>query len=734
MDLDESWILTAREPRAEPLYLANGYMGTSLDFAGGTLLESGPAPCYVRGVYTVGGPDAIDRLALLPAWNLFRYGHPAKIEQYERRLDLRHGVLHTEMTLREERGTVRLAGEILMSRADQHQAAVQLTIQPSFEGEINLLASLDAPIGGDVRVQAVEVDVQSLVLHSLVASYGLEVFQTVRFEHTTGTLKTSRQQNGANGVLTFAGRSGEPIVATQLSRVATTLDSDDPRGLVEGEYSSYEHIRARHVEAWETLWATNIEVDGDPEVQQFARAASFYLWSSVREDDTWSIAPMGLSGNFYNGHIFWDAELWMYPSLLVTHPALGKSCTSYRERTLEPARQRAAQSGHSGAQFPWEGGFTGEEMTPPWAETRDFQLHITADVAIGQWWYYLVTGDRAWLRDHGWLVIRECAEYWVSRVEHNLAADRYDVSNVVCADEYAEHVDNDAFTNASIRKALQIAVRAAEVLDEPAPHEWSDIADKIYIPYNTDQERHLEFDGYDGRVTKQADVELLAFPLEHTTDRDQVERDLDYYGTVIDPEGPAMSFSIYSIVSAQLGRAHDAYKYLLKSFVPNTTRPFWAFSETPTNNQVFFCTGAGGALQTLLFGFSGLRLREDHIVLSPILPDHWQALRLRGLFLQGARTDIELEKGRTVVRRHLSSGMVCAEFPIDAAHATFDWNAGPETLHLAVMRQDGRLEATIEIRRGEQILMPINGTQAVRSRLSDGAGRVLLDVVLRPQA
>src|SRR5450759_557642 len=90
VDLDESWILSTHEPRPEHVYLANGYMGTSLDFAGGMLFESSPAPCYVRGVYTAGGPDIIDRLAVLPAWNGFRYGHPSKLERYCRRLDLRH--------------------------------------------------------------------------------------------------------------------------------------------------------------------------------------------------------------------------------------------------------------------------------------------------------------------------------------------------------------------------------------------------------------------------------------------------------------------------------------------------------------------------------------------------------------------------------------------------------------------------------------------------------------------
>ena len=728
--VDESWSLSSHEPRTEPLYLANGYMGTSLDFAGGMLFESGPPPCYVRGVYTVSGPDRIDRLAVLPAWNLFRYGHPSKVERYFRRLDLRRGVLRTEVTLREQRGEVRLVGEIFMSRADQHQGAVHLTVEPSFDGEIQLLAGLDALLGGDVLVETVTAHDHELFMHTRVQPYGLEVFQTLRFEHSGASVELYSQQNRATATLTFQARAGELMRATQLSRVATSLEGPDASDFVQGEHGSYEQIRERHIAAWEALWRTDIEVEGDPEVQQFARAALFYLWSSVRENDEWSIAPMGLSGNFYNGHIFWDAELWMYPSLLVTQPALGKSCTSYRERTLGAARERAAQSGHSGAQFPWEGGFTGEEMTPLWAETRDYQLHITADVAIGQWWYYLVTGDREWLRHHGFPVIRECAEYWISRVEHNRQADRYEVSNVVCADEYAEHVNNDAFTNASVRKALQIAVRAAEILNLPIAPEWGHVADRMYVPYDEANGLHLEFDGFDGRVTKQADVELLAFPLEYSTDRRQIERDLDFYRAVIDPHGPAMSFSVYSIVSAQLGRVQDAYEYLRKSFIPNTKQPFWSFSETPTNNEFFFCTGIGGALQTFLFGFSGLRLREDHLVLGPSLPLHWRALRLRGLFIQGARTDVEIEPHRTVVRRYLSQGVLTAEIDSDAGAIAFRDTVGAE-FPVDIMQDDDQDFGTVTAAKGQWIPLALRGERGARVRLRDEAGSVVLDLELR---
>lgn len=431
---------------------------------------------------------------------------------------------------------------------------------------------------------------------------------------------------------------------------------------------------------------------------------------------------MGLSSNGYNGHIFWDAELWMYPGLLVTQPELARACVAYRERTIGPARQRAALNSCQGARFPWESGFTGAEMTPSWAETGDFQLHITADVALGQWWYFLNTGDLEWLRCRGWPVIKACAEFWQSRVEPK--GDRYEVSDVVCADEYAAHVNNDAFTNAAVSKTMLVASRAAEILGEEQPTIWREIAERIHVPYDEARHLHLEYDGYGGEVTKQADVELLTYPLEYVTNPTQIARDLDYYATVIDPNGPAMSFSVYSIVSAQLGRQKDAYEYLKRSFVPNTRPPFLAFSETPTNNEFLFCTGIGGALQALLFGFTGLRLREDHMVLSPLLPQGWQALRLRNLFVQGARMDIEIEPERLILRRQVGG---------DAALVTIERRGGE--LFLDAGR---RGELTVEVNgvqtwNTKNVQLPAELAKGVRVTVLHAANP-LLDMVLKQPA
>lgn len=710
----DPWTLISTEPAGGRLYLANGYMSTALPWAGGVLFESESSPCYIRGVYNDSGPGGIDRLVAVPCWNQIRYGAHGHLRDYRRELDLRRALVRTSLMLQEERGSVWIDQTMLVSRADQHQAAIQMVIRTDFDGEITMYTGLDALVAEDIETLDAGAGGEAIWLYGLTRKYRIQLAQALTFPDAGSAASwrwdDSAQQNAVNRALRTTARAGEEIVLTQLVRVATSLESDDPMALVLTEPGSFDEIQAEHQRVWDRLWETDIEIEGDPDVQQFVHAALFYLWSSVREGDSWSIAPMGLSSNGYNGHIFWDAELWMYPSLLVTQPELARSCVAYRERTIQPARVRAVSNGYRGAQFPWEAGFSGEEMTPLWAETRDFQLHITADVAIAQWWFFLNTGDLEWLREHGFPVIRECAEFWASRVEYAEDLDCYEISDVVCADEYAAHVDNNAFTNAAARLCLLIASRAAQLLGEYVPPEWRTIADTIRIPYDETTGRHLEFDGYDGRVTKQADVELLAYPLEYVTDLEQIARDLDYYATVIDPHGPAMSFSVYSIVSAQLGRADDAYRYLKRSYEPNTRPPFQSFSETPTNNEFLFCTGIGGALQALLFGFTGLRLQRGYFVLSPLLPDHWPALRLRNLFILGTRTDLEIERERLLVRRKLPAGTV--EMTVergDGVTVALEDSRGEEAapLRLELVEAGGAILSRSSVAPGHRVTLPL---------------------------
>ena len=169
---------------------------------------------------------------------------------------------------------------------------------------------------------------------------------------------------------------------------------------------------------------------------------------------------MGLSGLGYNGHVFWDADLWMFPALLVLHPEMAKSMIEYRYERLDAARKNAFSHGYKGAMFPWESAGSGVEETPVWALSGPFEHHITACVGLAAWNYYCVTQDKEWLKEKGWPIISATADFWASRVERN-GPGHYDIKNVVAADEWAENVDNNAFTNGAAKVLLQHATEAA---------------------------------------------------------------------------------------------------------------------------------------------------------------------------------------------------------------------------------------------------------------------------------
>src|SRR6476619_2849754 len=157
------------------------------------------------------------------------------------------------------------------------------------------------------------------------------------------------------------------------------------------------------------------------------------------------------------------------------HLELAKSMVEYRFQRLEAARKNAFANGFKGAMFPWESAESGVEETPVWALSGPFEHHITADVAIAAWNYYAVTQDKQWLREKGWPILSATADFWASRVERN-GPGQYEIRNVVAADEWAENVDNNAFTNAAAKTNLQLAVQAAKLLGFDADPDWAEVA------------------------------------------------------------------------------------------------------------------------------------------------------------------------------------------------------------------------------------------------------------------
>jgi len=416
----------------------------------------------------------------------------------------------------------------------------------------------------------------------------------------------------------------------------TSAHHDDPLNEAErltifAKLQGRDRLVDMHKKAWDELWKSDIVIEGDLQSQQDVHSMIYHLYSFVREGNTNSPSPMGLSGLGYNGHVFWDTELWMFPALLQLNPALAKGVIEYRFERLEAAKRNAYGKGYKGAMYPWESAGSGAEETPVWALSGPFEHHITADVALAAWNYYCVTQDKNWLREKGWPILQATADFWASRVERN-GPGQYDIKNVVAADEWAENVDNNAFTNAAAKANLQYATEAAKLLGIAPNADWMIVYANIPILTMKDgiTKEHAT---YNGEGIKQADVNLLAYPLNEIKDAAQIKKDLDYYSVRVPNEGtPAMTQAIFALLYARLGDKEKALHFFNDSYKPNLLPPFNVIAETKGGTNPYFATGAGGILQAVLNGFGGLEITPAGITqVKSVLPKTWKSLTLKGI-------------------------------------------------------------------------------------------------------
>ena len=476
---------------------------------------------------------------------------------------------------------------------------------------------------------------------TLSGKYTVAASTTFLFDGKSETLKQTGNEVGFVKKL----EKGKKYRFAIAGGICTSKDVTDPLNESERQpiYALQEGIDKllnRHKLAWAELWNTgDIQIEGDLDAQQRVRFALYNLYSYIRPETRQSIAPMGLSSQGYNGHVFWDTELWMYPTLLALQPEMAKSCLDYRSDRLQKAKQKASIYGYKGAMYPWESDDTGEEATPTWALTGIFEQHITADVSIAFWNYYTYTQDKSWLKKE-WAVLKETADFWVSRVVKNQDGT-YSILNVVGADEYAQHVDDNAFTNASAIESLKNTIKAATILNETIDPKWKEVSDKLMI--HSENGITQNYKGYKGEMIKQADVNLLAYPLHIITDKVQIKKDLEYYAEKIDKkDGPAMASGVLSVLYARLGDKEKAYEYFVKSYLPNSRPPFGVFSESANSNNPYFATGAGAMLQAIIYGFGGVEQTDLGLKYNKgILPKNWKSLKIIGLGVDNKTVIIE---------------------------------------------------------------------------------------------
>jgi len=590
----------------------------------------------LNNVFDSAGEDGVSRMVrgINPFTPVLEIdGSPVAAEGFVQDIDMHRAFLTSSFRVP---GKARIRYDVRALRHLAFTGMMDILIVADSDIEVRLnVASMDFPDEyRDCNASVIDRNIEKTKVkflrgNALTRHRGIKVCATAAFVPASGE---------ASGDLTSVKvrlKKGEVFRTALVGAVCSSQDFLDPANESEREvimvcHTGIDKAIEAHDRLWAELWQGDIVIEGDDEAQRAVTMALYHLYSFCREGSRLSIPPYGLSYQGYNGHVFWDTELWMYPPMLFLNQGIAESMIDYRIDRLPAAREKAMAYGWKGAMFPWESDASGEEACPPYALTGILEQHITADIAIAAWNFYRMSGDEDWLREEGWGLIREAADFCADRAERN-EDGTWSIRDVVGADEYASGVDDNAFTNGSAICALKAAVKAAGVLGYKAPEKWSEVAGGLRILKAADGTT-LEYEGYDGRRVKQADVNLLAYPLALVTGDEAVRRDLDYYEPRIDPTGPAMSYAMLALQHARLGNGDKAYKLFTKSYKSHLRQPFGVLAETSGGRTTYFSTGAGGMLQAVINGFCGLELTDEGVVQLPAaLPSHWKSVTVTGV-------------------------------------------------------------------------------------------------------
>lgn len=525
---------------------------------------------------------------------------------------------------------------------------MRLTVTPRFDGTISVTDLIDGHAAEHATATRrgagwVDLRTRGLGVAATVASRlaGPGALRTVPVaeRRSAAQRRTLRVQRG--NTYTFTKYVGI-AVGPKAHRTAVAAARDEAR-------RGFARATRASAHAWATLWSGAIDVSGDARLQRQVRSAQFALFASTRDDTPWAPSPGGLSSDGYNGHVFWDDETWMYPSLLATAPRIAKQLLQYRVDRLPAAKAYAKQTGFRGARFPWESALSGSEETPSCCNTGKYEVHVSADIALAAWQYWAATGDRAWLANAGYPLVAAIADYWVSRSTPNADGTR-SINGVIPPDEYHEQVDDSIYTNVAARDALDIATRVAGLTGHRADPAWAATATALRQPFDPTQNVHPEFAGYTGDTIKQGDVTLLSYPWENPQPDAITLADLEHYVPRTDADGPSMTDAIHAIVSSQLNLPGcAAYTFTKRSIDPFMRPPYEQFSEARTGGAFTFTTGAGGFLQEFLYGYSGWRWRADGIHLDPSLPPQLTGVTLNAVRWHGRTIRVAVTRASTTI-------------------------------------------------------------------------------------
>ncbi len=488
----------------------------------------------------------------------------------------------------------------------------------------------------------------------------------------------------------FTTVDGHDIVERLAAWTAPPAELDDSRlageYLEQAEALGFDALLAEHRYAWARMWGdAEIVIEGDQDDvaqdQLAARFAVFHLLAAAAAEGEAAVGARGLTGNTYDGHVFWDADVFVLPALAAIRPASARAMLEYRIRRLPAARELAKERGLSGARFPWESAGDGRDATPRQVRgprgnmipiaTGAHEEHIVADVAWAAEHYAGWTGDTAFLVGAGRDLVVETARYWASRIRPD-SQRRGHLDQLMGPDEYHQLVDDNAFTNVmarwNLRQGAEVLARTKGNLQEAET--WRALADCLVDGWDPERGLYEQFAGYfdlEPLLMSQIGPPPLAVDMVLGSERvtgSQLIKQADVlmlYHLVPDevvPHSLATSLSFYEPRTAHGSSLSPAISAALLARAGDPERALELFrlaarldmdDVTGTTAGGLHLATMGGVWQALAHGFLGLRAQDDFLSINPSLPEEWSALELR-LRFHGRRVTVRAEHDSVDVR------------------------------------------------------------------------------------
>ena len=452
---------------------------------------------------------------------------------------------------------------------------------------------------------------------------------------------------------------------------------------------NYQSLLAEQREALDSYWEKScIEIEGNEHDQNAIRFMQFQLIQSTGVDEFSNVAAKGLSGEGYEGHYFWDTEIYIIPMLLLNQPERAKTLLSYRARILPDAKKRALELGHTkGAAYPWRT-ISGIECSG-YFPAGTAQYHINSDIAHAFIQYYIYTEDICLMLNGGFEVIIETARTWLE-IGH-FHENKFMIHDVTGPDEYTAIVNNNYYTNAMAKYHLIWAYKLYSLMTSDAELsnkeevlkllrrlDFSEeeallmkkASDFMYLPYDEKYKMHAQDDSflskpiwpfendifkkrplllhyhplaiYRHQVLKQADTVLAHMLLEEYADEESIKNAFDYYERITTHDS-SLSSCIYGIMASRCGYKSKSYHYFKESIDLD-------LEDTHGNTKDgLHMANIAGTLLSVTAGFAGVRVIGERLILRPQLPSSWKSYAFNIEF-KGRTLRIEIGEQTQVIR------------------------------------------------------------------------------------